>query len=103
VAEERYTSHPSPSEDEMELTAFGTWNAEYRKMALPSFRAPYLFLCKIPLDVALECLVIRLEQKPVEPSELSIRQLMRECKEVLRLAVVERQKYIARVKVIKWF
>ena len=40
----------------------------------------------------------RLEQKPQEPSELSIRQLMRECKEVLRLAVIERQKYISRVR-----
>ena len=39
-----------------------------------------------------------MEQKPQEPSELSIRQLMRECKEVLRLAVIERQKYISRVK-----
>ena len=43
-------------------------------------------------------LFFRLEQKPQEPSELSIRQLMRECKEVLRLAVIERQKYISRVR-----
>ena len=43
------------------------------------------------------------EQKPQEPSELSIRQLMRECKEVLRLAVIERQKYISRVRdAIQW-
>ena len=34
-----------------------------------------------------------------EPSELSIRQLMRECKEALKLAVIERQRYILRVKV----
>ncbi len=67
-------------------------------MRLPSFRAPYLFLCRVPLDVIHDCLKIRLEQKPQEPSELSIRQLMRECKEVLRLAVIERQKYISRVK-----
>ncbi len=60
-------------------------------MRLPSFRAPYLFLCRAPLDVVHECLRIRLEQKPEQPSELSIRQLMRECKEALRLAVIERQ------------
>ena len=83
-------------------------------MNLPSFRAVYLFLCRVPRDIILECLKIRLEQKPLEPSELSIRQLMRECKEALRwwewnyqillylsvfrLAVSERQKYITRVR-----
>ena len=68
-------------------------------------------------DIILECLKIRLEQKPLEPSELSIRQLMRECKEALkwvnwcsnstlqyfilyffRIAVNNRQKYITRVR-----
>ena len=39
-----------------------------------------------------------MEQKPLEPSELSIRQLMRECKEALKLAVEHRQKYISRVR-----
>ncbi len=46
-------------------------------MRLPSFRAPYLFLCRVPLDVVHECLRIRLEQKPQEPSELSIRQVIK--------------------------
>eukprot|EP00095_Tigriopus_kingsejongensis_P011134 maker-scaffold1161_size58349-snap-gene-0.7 protein:Tk11134 transcript:maker-scaffold1161_size58349-snap-gene-0.7-mRNA-1 annotation:"hypothetical protein CAPTEDRAFT_214311" len=96
--EERFSSHPVPSEERKELSEFGVWNPEFMKMNLPSFRAPYLFLCRIPLDVIHECLKIRLEQKPHEPSELSIRQLMRECKEVLRIAVVERQAYISRVR-----
>ena len=73
---ERFCSHPTPSEDEKELTNFGTWNPEFLKMSLPSFRAPYLFLCRVPLDVVHECLKIRLEQKPQEPSELSIRQVI---------------------------
>ena len=83
-------------------------------MNLPSFRAVYLFLCRVPKDIIHECLKVRLEQKPLEPSELSIRQLMRECKEALRwfveivrpwfycslsrLAVSDRQKYISRVR-----
>merc|ERR1719471_628958 len=67
----------------------------YESSILP---AVYLFLCKVPKDIILECLKIRLEQKPLEPSELSIRQLMRECKEALRLAVSERQKYTSRVR-----
>ena len=55
-----------------------------QEINLPSFRAVYLFLCRVPKDVINECLKIRLEQKPLEPSELSIRQLMRECKDALR-------------------
>ncbi|XP_040576869.1 mitogen-activated protein kinase kinase kinase 4 isoform X3 [Lepeophtheirus salmonis] len=96
--EERFSSIPSPSEDDKELTTYGTWNPEFIKMNLPSFRAPYLFLAHIILETIHECLKVRLEQKPSEPSELSIRQLMRECKEVLRLAVIEKQKYISRIK-----
>ena len=56
----------------------------FKAMNLPSFRAVYLFLCRVPKDIILECLKIRLEQKPLEPSELSIRQLMRECKDALK-------------------
>lgn len=76
--EERFCSHPVPSEDEKELKTYGVWNPEFVKMNLPSFRAPYLFLCRVPLDVIHECLKIRLEQKPQEPSELSIRQVRKE-------------------------
>ncbi|CAB4056133.1 MAP3K4 [Lepeophtheirus salmonis] len=76
--EERFSSIPSPSEDDKELTTYGTWNPEFIKMNLPSFRAPYLFLAHIILETIHECLKVRLEQKPSEPSELSIRQLMRE-------------------------
>ncbi|XP_023342644.1 mitogen-activated protein kinase kinase kinase 4 isoform X2 [Eurytemora carolleeae] len=96
--EERCSSLPCPSEDDLDLSGFGCWNPEFASMNLPSFRATYLFLCRVPRDIMHECLIIRLEQKPLEPSELSIRQLMRECKEALKLAVGERQKYISRVK-----
>jgi len=96
--EERFSSLPSPSDDDVELSGYGCWNPEFKAMNLPSFRATYLFLCRVPRDIMHECLIIRLEQKPLEPSELSIRQLMRECKEALKLAVNERQKYISRVK-----
>jgi hypothetical protein len=75
--DEQFSSFPMASEDEKELTRYGTWNPEFLRMKLPSFRAPYLFLCRIPLDVIHECLKIRLEQKPQEPSELSIRQVGR--------------------------
>ena len=46
LAEERFSSHPTPSEDEKELSRFGTWNEHFQQMRLPSFRAPYLFLCR---------------------------------------------------------
>ena len=97
----------------MELKLCGCESDQFKEMNLPSFRAVYLFLCRVPKvtlvvrsseftkhvqDIILECLKIRLEQKPLEPSELSIRQLMRECKEALKLAASDRQKYISRVK-----
>lgn len=81
--EERFSSHPVPSEERRELSEFGVWNPEFMRMNLPSFRAPYLFLCRIPLDVIHECLKIRLEQKPHEPSELSIRQVRKKRRSLL--------------------
>ena len=63
-------------------------------MGLPSFKSAYLFLARIPLDVVHECILIRLEQMgETEPSLLSIRQLIRECKEVLNGSVVIKQFY----------
>ena len=65
-------------------------------------RAVALLVClvlKILNFVVLICLKIKFGLVWLEPSELSIRQLMRECKEALKLAVGERQKYISRVKV----
>ena len=73
--EERFSSHPDTADEARELSQFGVWNPEFVRMNLPSFRAPFLFLCRVPLDVIHECRKIRLEQKPHEPSELSIRQV----------------------------
>lgn len=41
----------------------------------------FLFLSGVPLEVIKEYLQMRLEQKPENPSPLSVRQLMRELKE----------------------
>ena len=97
--EEKFSSLPNLSEDDKELAECGCWSQQFqvnvligsfslyiyfKAMNLPSFRAVYLFLCRVPKDIILECLKIRLEQKPLEPSELSIRQLMRECKDALK-------------------
>lgn len=63
-------------------------------MKLPSFRSTYMLLVRIPLGVVHECLRMRLEQKPEkEPSLLSVRQLMRQCKEVLMGAIVGKEYY----------
>ena len=98
--EGRLSSLPTTniSDDDVELKQCGCSSSQFKEMNLPSFRAVYLFLCRVPKDIILECLKIRLEQKPLEPSELSIRQLMRECKDALKLAACDRQKYISRVK-----
>lgn len=63
-----------------DLHRYGAWSPESTSLNLPQYRSLYLFLCRIPLDVIRESLCIRLEQKPLEPSPLSIRQLMQEFK-----------------------
>ncbi|XP_060229498.1 mitogen-activated protein kinase kinase kinase 4 isoform X3 [Meriones unguiculatus] len=58
---------------------------ELKAMDLPSFEPAFLVLCRVLLNVIHECLKLRLEQRPAgEPSLLSIKQLVRECKEVLK-------------------
>lgn len=63
-----------------DLQRYGVWSPEFQLVNLPSYRTLYLFLCRMPMDVIRESLCIRLEQKPSEPSALSIRQLMQEFK-----------------------
>lgn len=63
-----------------ELHRYGVWSSEFQSLKLPQYRTLYLFLCRMPMDVIRESLCIRLEQKPNEPSVLSIRQLMQEFK-----------------------
>uniref|UniRef100_A0A8C1XM97 Mitogen-activated protein kinase kinase kinase 4 n=1 Tax=Cyprinus carpio TaxID=7962 RepID=A0A8C1XM97_CYPCA len=63
-------------------------------MNLPSFRPAFLVLCRVLLNVIHECLKLRLEQRPAgEPSLLSIKQLVRECKEVLKGGLLMKQYY----------
>ncbi|KAM4607752.1 mitogen-activated protein kinase kinase kinase 4 isoform 2-T2 [Polymixia lowei] len=63
-------------------------------MDLPSFRPAFLVLCRVLLNVIHECLKLRLEQRPAgEPSLLSIKQLVRECKEVLKGGLLMKQYY----------
>ncbi|KAM6916495.1 mitogen-activated protein kinase kinase kinase 4 isoform 1-T1 [Xenentodon cancila] len=63
-------------------------------MDLPSFRPAFLVLCRVILNVIHECLKLRLEQRPAgDPSLLSIKQLVRECKEVLKGGLLMKQYY----------
>nr|XP_022290385.1 uncharacterized protein LOC111102023 [Crassostrea virginica] len=74
------------------LTDFGAWCEQFIQMGLPSFQSSYLFLLHVFLEVIHEALRLRQEQRPViDPSFLSIRPLLRECKEVLRGAVIVKQ------------
>ncbi|XP_069830473.1 mitogen-activated protein kinase kinase kinase 4 isoform X2 [Dendropsophus ebraccatus] len=67
---------------------------ELSAMELPSFEPAYLVLCRVLLNVIHECLKLRLEQRPAgEPSLLSIKQLVRECKEVLKGGLLMKQYY----------
>ncbi|KAM9315716.1 mitogen-activated protein kinase kinase kinase 4 [Gastrophryne carolinensis] len=67
---------------------------ELRAMDLPSFEPAFLVLCRVLLNVIHECLKLRLEQRPAgEPSLLSIKQVLRECKEVLKGGLLMKQYY----------
>ncbi|KAF7686951.1 mitogen-activated protein kinase kinase kinase 4 isoform X1 [Silurus meridionalis] len=67
---------------------------ELKNMDLPSFHPAFLVLCRVLLNVIHECLKLRLEQRPAgKPSLLSIKQLVRECKEVLKGGLLMKQYY----------
>ncbi|KAF6114876.1 mitogen-activated protein kinase kinase kinase 4 [Phyllostomus discolor] len=67
---------------------------ELTSMDLPSFEPAFRVLCRVLLNVIHECLKLRLEQRPAgEPSLLSIKQLVRECKEVLKGGLLMKQYY----------
>lgn len=52
----------------------------------------------IPLEVIHEFLRMRIEQKPSSPSPLSIRQLMRELKEGIKIAIIQRERTISFIR-----
>ncbi|XP_046611191.1 mitogen-activated protein kinase kinase kinase 4 isoform X1 [Neodiprion virginianus] len=80
-------------EGDTELKRYGAWSPESKELNLPSYRAAFVFLSRVPLDVVHEFLRMRLEQKPEQPSALSVRQLMRELREGLKIACVHRQRF----------
>ncbi|XP_066472338.1 mitogen-activated protein kinase kinase kinase 4 isoform X4 [Tiliqua scincoides] len=84
-------SNSPPSSDQKCSTV--SWE-ELKSMDLPSFEPAFLVLCRVLLNVIHECLKLRLEQRPAgEPSLLSIKQLVRECKEVLKGGLLMKQYY----------
>ncbi|XP_062375266.1 mitogen-activated protein kinase kinase kinase 4 isoform X2 [Sardina pilchardus] len=88
----RHLAHSGPAGEEAEQESV-SW-AELLDMELPSFRPAFLVLCRVLLNVIHECLKLRLEQRPAgEPSLLSIKQLVRECKEVLKGGLLMKQYY----------
>ncbi|XP_029421090.1 mitogen-activated protein kinase kinase kinase 4 isoform X2 [Nannospalax galili] len=82
----------TPPSSEQKCSAV-SWE-ELKSMDLPSFEPAFLVLCRVLLNVIHECLKLRLEQRPAgEPSLLSIKQLVRECKEVLKGGLLMKQYY----------
>jgi len=69
------TAENVEDDEEEELHRYGFWSPETQSLGLPSYRAAFLFLSRIPLEMIHEYLRLRLEQKPNQPSVLSIRQV----------------------------
>uniref|UniRef100_A0AAQ6A2I3 Mitogen-activated protein kinase kinase kinase 4 n=1 Tax=Amphiprion ocellaris TaxID=80972 RepID=A0AAQ6A2I3_AMPOC len=88
----RHVSCSGPTDPELGADQV-SWE-DLLDMDLPSFRPAFLVLCRVLLNVIHECLKLRLEQRPAgEPSLLSIKQLVRECKEVLKGGLLMKQYY----------
>ncbi|XP_040905383.1 mitogen-activated protein kinase kinase kinase 4 isoform X4 [Toxotes jaculatrix] len=88
----RHVSYSGPAHPELGADQV-SWE-DLLDMDLPSFRPAFLVLCRVLLNVIHECLKLRLEQRPAgEPSLLSIKQLVRECKEVLKGGLLMKQYY----------
>lgn len=88
----RHESYSCPAHPELGADQV-SWE-DLLDMDLPSFRPAFLVLCRVLLNVIHECLKLRLEQRPAgEPSLLSIKQLVRECKEVLKGGLLMKQYY----------
>lgn len=83
-----------------ELSQFGVWSNAYQQMGLPTFHRPFLFLLRVTVDVVHECLILRLEQQPEQPSNVSVGQLIRECKEVIKASVQIKQHYINLAQIV---
>nr|CAD7418939.1 unnamed protein product [Timema poppensis] len=105
-------------EDYEDLRRYGYWSKEYKALNLPSYLGAYLFLCSVPLELTHEYIIMRLEQKPDQPSVLSIRQgkrkhcdisllmnitlfqLMREFQEGISLSIFFKQRYVRLVDTV---
>lgn len=59
-----------------ELLRYSYWSQESKEMNLPSYRATFIFLSRIPLDLIHAYLRMRLDTRPEKPSIMSIRQVM---------------------------
>ncbi|KAK5649503.1 hypothetical protein RI129_000532 [Pyrocoelia pectoralis] len=84
--------------EEEELIRYGCWSPEAKALQLPSYKSLFLFLACVPLEVIREFLCMRLEQKPDNPSPLSVRQLLRELKEGIRVATKYRERVLGYIE-----
>lgn len=89
-----WSKNPFPREYSTEVSLHGVWSPSYQEMGLPTFHRPFLFLLRLTVDVIHECLKLRLEQQPDQASAVSVAQLIRECKEVLKASFQIRQRYV---------
>lgn len=94
------TNSAIPEDYSNELSEFGVWSVSYQQMGLPTFHRPFFFLLRVTIDVIHECLILRLEQQPEQPSSVVVGQLIRECKEVIKAGVQIKQLYINLAQIV---
>lgn len=92
------TNSMIPEDYTNELSEFGVWSVSYQQMGLPTFHRPFFFLLRVTIDVIHECLILRLEQQPEQPSSVVVGQLIRECK--LNINLLFKFKFLIKVIIV---
>lgn len=77
------SKHQVPHDEE--LLRYSYWCQEAKEMNLPSYRATFIFLSRIPLDLIHAYLRMRLDTRPEKPSIMSIRQVIYKYKYIYRV------------------
>ncbi|XP_026324413.1 mitogen-activated protein kinase kinase kinase 4-like, partial [Hyposmocoma kahamanoa] len=83
-----------------ELRRYGCCSEESLAMRLPSYRSHLLLLNSVCMEAVHDYLTLRLEDRPANPSCLTVKQLIHELKEGLDIALETRTAYARNIEVL---
>ncbi|XP_065583676.1 uncharacterized protein LOC136042641 [Artemia franciscana] len=93
---------PKSCEGLPEEQRYGSKSEEFLAMNLPSYEAQYIFICRIPLILKLDCMNLYLDQVIDKPSALSLKELIKETKFLLTYSIKYKLIILERLSVINF-